>query len=713
MADYQILKESIAAVIKENGNQEITGNLLQATLYAMVNALGSGYQFAGVADQEVIPGTPDAKLFYIAAGAGIYPDFNNLVVNQDELAIFFIPEGYSSWYKLSVQVAADKADKDLNAVPDNLAKFNSDGNPIDSGISATSVEETIDDFNGRDGETTDLLSNLQIASGYYYPADSVTPSSNSGSKYSTQDVDISQYDEVRIVAPTYSVAGNDTRACLIIDAERNILASKTWLGEETTTNKTIAFDLTQIPNAKYLLVSYSNAGCPDGITVTGIVNAVPSIPDKIDELSTEVQTIADSLLGKEASDTDLLAALGLTNGYCYYSDSITPVPNSASTYSTEDVDISQYDEVRIIAPTYSTAGSDNRACLVLDAQKNILSALTWGGNATLINKELSFDIRQIPGAKYLLVSYRRANCPDGITVNGRIFARLALPERVGLLEMNVVQNNFAHISFDDMDAPFAWLAANYASISSIFQESFFALLLRLHNDTGAVFTLNCFLSGLTSLANAGNKFATEFRNNANWLKFSFHAYGSGVVYDPDDTTHTYRDAEADYQTFVNNIIAITGGVVNIHQVARLGYYKGALADVLKIRNQSMGAYGFLCADDNRASYYLSSEICTLIKSQGHWFDAQNQLYFVSTNVARLDVSEDITEQSAITFVKDKLNASAGNFAEIFMHQTTLFSDASNDILYTSRGNLILEALVAQLSARNLNFDFTQRHLLNW
>ena len=102
MADYQILKEAVAAVIKDNGNNEITGDLLQSTLVAIINTLGTGYQFAGVADAAVIPGTPDAKLFYVAKGPGTYLNFNNLVVNDGELAFFFIPSGGSSWYKMAV-----------------------------------------------------------------------------------------------------------------------------------------------------------------------------------------------------------------------------------------------------------------------------------------------------------------------------------------------------------------------------------------------------------------------------------------------------------------------------------------------------------------------------------------------------------------------------------------------------------------------------------
>lgn len=151
MANYDILKESIAAVIKENSNQEITGNLLQQTLFAMVNSLGGGYEFAGVADQAVIPGTPDTKLFYIAAGPGLYTNFGDITVNNGELAIFFIPEGYGSWYKQSVPISVI-----TDAVPTegSLNPVQSGGvaNAIATQIYRQNVQRRLDwVINGREG----------------------------------------------------------------------------------------------------------------------------------------------------------------------------------------------------------------------------------------------------------------------------------------------------------------------------------------------------------------------------------------------------------------------------------------------------------------------------------------------------------------------------------------------------------------------------------
>ena len=87
MANYETLKSAIQQVVKTNGNNEITGALLQQSLLAMINSLGSGYQYMGVATPTTNPGTPDQKIFYIAIQGGIYSNFNNIQVGDYEIAI--------------------------------------------------------------------------------------------------------------------------------------------------------------------------------------------------------------------------------------------------------------------------------------------------------------------------------------------------------------------------------------------------------------------------------------------------------------------------------------------------------------------------------------------------------------------------------------------------------------------------------------------------
>lgn len=87
MANYATLKAAIQAVVKTNGNNEITGALLQQSLLAMITSLGDGYQFIGVADISTNPGTPDQNVFYVA-GPGTYPNFSNAVVQDGYLGVF-------------------------------------------------------------------------------------------------------------------------------------------------------------------------------------------------------------------------------------------------------------------------------------------------------------------------------------------------------------------------------------------------------------------------------------------------------------------------------------------------------------------------------------------------------------------------------------------------------------------------------------------------
>lgn len=89
MANYNALKAAIEQVIRANGNNEITGDILQDTLLSLINSLGAGYQFAGIAHTDTNPGTPDQRVFYIAAEAGTYPNFDGLTVDLYESAIFY------------------------------------------------------------------------------------------------------------------------------------------------------------------------------------------------------------------------------------------------------------------------------------------------------------------------------------------------------------------------------------------------------------------------------------------------------------------------------------------------------------------------------------------------------------------------------------------------------------------------------------------------
>ena len=122
MANWTTLKAAIADVIKTNGNQEITGAVLQNTLNSIVSAVGENATFAGIATPVTNPGTPDGPVFYIAAQTGIYSNFEGITV-ENEVAILLWK---TSWKKLLTNIAPLSDISLIRAVLDNV-KLNSTG----------------------------------------------------------------------------------------------------------------------------------------------------------------------------------------------------------------------------------------------------------------------------------------------------------------------------------------------------------------------------------------------------------------------------------------------------------------------------------------------------------------------------------------------------------------------------------------------------------
>lgn len=110
MGNYEQLKQAVADVVKSNGNQEITGDILQNTLLTIISTVGSGVTFAGIATPTTNPGTPDQNVFYIASQDGIYSNFGNIVL-ENEVAIFTNENGI--WQKGETGIATYKQVSEL------------------------------------------------------------------------------------------------------------------------------------------------------------------------------------------------------------------------------------------------------------------------------------------------------------------------------------------------------------------------------------------------------------------------------------------------------------------------------------------------------------------------------------------------------------------------------------------------------------------------
>lgn len=128
MSNYTTLKNTISSNIKQNGNQAITGALLQSVLVAMVNSLGSKFQFAGVATPSMNPGTPDYNVAYIA-GPGTYVNFGNKTVPSTYLGILKY-NGTWAVELISVPAVHSVTVTQVQQTGTEIAIINVDGNAV-------------------------------------------------------------------------------------------------------------------------------------------------------------------------------------------------------------------------------------------------------------------------------------------------------------------------------------------------------------------------------------------------------------------------------------------------------------------------------------------------------------------------------------------------------------------------------------------------------
>ena len=105
MANNDALKVGVKNVIKQNGVNAITGQILQTVLLNIINALGSNSQYVGVATPTTNPNSPDGFVFYVTTTPGTYTNFGNIVV-QDGYLTVLKNTASGSWVKDEIKLPA-------------------------------------------------------------------------------------------------------------------------------------------------------------------------------------------------------------------------------------------------------------------------------------------------------------------------------------------------------------------------------------------------------------------------------------------------------------------------------------------------------------------------------------------------------------------------------------------------------------------------------
>ena len=134
--NYEELKMNIADVVKPNGNQEITGQIMQDALFALIENLGEGWQFGGAVRPSDAPALgADVRGFWLAVEKGVYTDFGGVEVT--ELSAIVYGDGWGV-LPLGVAFGVD-TEAEIGALSERVKALEADGSVTTSRIADRAV----------------------------------------------------------------------------------------------------------------------------------------------------------------------------------------------------------------------------------------------------------------------------------------------------------------------------------------------------------------------------------------------------------------------------------------------------------------------------------------------------------------------------------------------------------------------------------------------
>lgn len=306
MANWIKLKKAIADVIKTNGNEEITGAIMQQTLISIVDNLGSNAQFGGVAVPSTVPADTDGSLFYLASTQGTYPNFSGIEVDASEMAVF-TKNTAGTWVKTSLPIQHPTIKKPL-LIGGNVAAV----------TKGTGVVLSVPTLNA-DG--TETVSELSI--------EAATPSNN-GTMTKEQVNTLKEVDDFYTRMTDFVIGDNDDRALLTVETtQQNSINLKyksldTVNGDKAEKTKTIpavspgngtagVAGMNLVHDIPYVFDFYKPGftSLPDGSDITKVL--IPKFQtsfDVFDDIYTDVPAIQNKVFANpKAGDRILMGSL--------------------------------------------------------------------------------------------------------------------------------------------------------------------------------------------------------------------------------------------------------------------------------------------------------------------------------------------------------------------------------------------------------------------
>ena len=243
------------------------------TIASMIEA---GYVFAGVATPSTNPGTPEAKVFYIANGKGTYTNFGGLEVTENEVVVLYWD---TAWSKVATGIASQEKLTELENKVDELDFDLNGGGSSDVDITPTSTTGYYYDISG-----TNIVIRQNAASHYSGTiVDTSTPPSNG--------IDISGYVGRTIKVTMSSMSAGSSRKTIIAAQDFSVLdgfLEETYTADSGSYSKSFV-----VPSgAKWLF--WSGVGNLSSIVVIG-VGQIGGLVGRVDDLESETETNSASI----------------------------------------------------------------------------------------------------------------------------------------------------------------------------------------------------------------------------------------------------------------------------------------------------------------------------------------------------------------------------------------------------------------------------------
>lgn len=185
----------------------------------------------------------------------------------------------------------------------------------------------------------------------------------------------------------------------------------------------------------------------------------------------------------------------------------------------------------------------------------------------------------------LLAGCAGAAGPSSAPQSGAVPASVPAPSAESAPQPLADYDTAFHFSVDDVISVFVDLHFNRDEYDSMFDQPTLAFLRDMHDEYGMVTTLYCFYEsydGGFDLSQCTDRYASEFAQNASWLRVAFHARAPEDFFSDISVAKTARD----YRD-MNKALARICGAGSIDPVARLHWWDAGEAQLAALADEGL------------------------------------------------------------------------------------------------------------------------------